>query len=78
MLTQQDLDEIEKLIDEKIGKRLGLLPTKDEFFKAMDQISAELKDMRETYELASPKISDHETRITDLENIHPQGKHTFA
>jgi len=44
----------------------------------MDKISGELKRMRETYELAAPQISNHETRIMDLEKIHPQGKHAFA
>jgi len=71
MLTQRDLDEIEKLIDEKIKH----LPNKDEFYKAMDQIMGELKTMRETYELSVPKISEHEDRIIDLENLHPHGKH---
>jgi len=82
MLTQRDLDEIEELIgkklEEKFNEKLGLIPTKNEFFKAMDQIMGQLKKMQETYELAEPKISDHETRITSLEDLHPQGKHAFT
>ena len=89
-LSDKDLSNIKKLIEisleekvpeivkNELKKELSHLPNKDEFFAAMDKISGELKKMRETYGLASPKISDHETRITDLENIHPQGKHAFA
>lgn len=78
MLTQRDLDEIEKLIDEKLDEKIKHLPNKDEFYKAMDQIMSELKKMRETYDLAAPKISEHEDRIIALEDIHPQGKHQLA
>lgn len=78
MLTQKDLDEIEKLIDERLDEKIKHLPNKDEFYKAMSEIMGELKKMRETYELAEPKISGHETRITSLEDLHPQGKHAFT
>ncbi len=93
-LTKTDLARIQKLINlslelkvpaivrqelkRELKKELSHLPNKDEFYKKMDEVMAELKKMRETYELAAPKISDHETRITDLENIHPSGKHVFA
>ena len=74
-LTQKDLDEIEKLIDQKLKLRLKHLPTKDEFYKAMDQIMGELKTMRETYEIMVPKVANHEIRIEKLEDLHPHGQH---
>lgn len=38
MLTQTDLDEIEKIVEEKIDQKTKLLPTKDEFFGRMDEV----------------------------------------
>lgn len=69
MLSEKDLDEIEKLIDSKLKERLKGLPTKEEFYKAMDQIMGELQKMRETYEILAPKAANHEDRITHLEKI---------
>jgi DNA replication initiation complex subunit (GINS family) len=93
-LTKSDLARIQKLIDlslelkvpkivreelkRELKRELSHLPNKDEFYKKMDEVMGELKKMRESYELAAPQISDHETRIMDLEKIHPQGKHAFA
>jgi len=71
--TKFDLQELKEELKEEIKN----LPTKDEFFSWMDKISGELKNMRETYDLSAPKISDHEKRISKLENIHPQGQHAF-
>ena len=46
MLTQTDLDQIEKIVEEtveeKIGEKTNLLPTKDEFFEKMDEVMGEL------------------------------------
>ncbi len=62
MLTFRDLQEIGKLIDEKIDEKFKvafrLLPTKEEFFSRMDALSKEIKDMRE--EFAAHSIS-HDT-----------------
>ena len=38
VLTVKDLDEIEKLVDEKIEGRTSNLPTKDDFFGKMDEV----------------------------------------
>jgi len=47
MLTQKDLDQVENIIDEKVGEKTKLLPTKDEFFGKMDEVMGELKSIRE-------------------------------
>jgi hypothetical protein len=46
MLTAQDLDEIEKVVDEKIDEKTRNLPTKDEFFGKMDEVIGQLKAIR--------------------------------
>ena len=54
-LTQRDLDRIEQLIDRKLeekldqkfDERMKYLPTKDEFYKAVDKIMGELQAIRE-------------------------------
>lgn len=38
MLTQTDLNEIEKIVEEKIDQKTRLLPTKDEFFGKMEKL----------------------------------------
>lgn len=74
MLTQKDLDEIEKILSEQIGEKTKFLPTKDDFYNKMDEMMIELKTIREEQSLITGKsaehtdtLEDHETRITKLE-----------
>ena len=67
MLTIKDLDEIEKIVDEKIEEKTKNLPTKDEFFTKMDEVMGELKTIRESTEMLTERVSDHEERITRIE-----------
>ncbi len=46
MLTQQDIAEIEKLLKDTLDEKTKLLPTKEEFFKKMDELMGEVKAMR--------------------------------
>ncbi len=75
MLTQKDFDEIEKLIgkrlDEKFRESYRLLPSKEEFFNKMDEVVGELKAIREENTIIPGRLSDHEERITKLEDAHP-------
>ena len=66
-LTITDLDEIEKIVDEKIEEKTRNLPTKDEFFGKMDEVMGELKAIREEQPLQSHRLSNHEDRITVIE-----------
>ena len=83
-LTQEDLFKIEQLIDEKMDQKLDekldeklkYLPTKDEIYSKMDEVIGELKATREEIALLSPRVSDHEERLTDLEDIHPDNQHS--
>lgn len=74
MLTIKDLDEIEKLIDEKLEERLKYLPTKDEFYKAMDELMGEIKAVRQELTIGAGQnrrrddtLDNHEVRIKTLE-----------
>ncbi len=58
-LTQADLDEIKKVVDEKIKEGTRNLPTKDEFFEKRDDVMGELKANREEQVVASHQISNH-------------------
>lgn len=68
MLSQKDLDEIQKLI--KINTRH--LPTREEFYNKMDELMKELKDLREEVTVVTgykDQIENHETRIIKLEEV---------
>ena len=77
-LTKQDLLNIGDLIDQKldqklkeelspIKERIHLLPTKDEFFKKMDEVITELHTTREEQTVMHGQIANHEDRITFVE-----------
>lgn len=69
MLTQKDLDEIEKIVDDKLGENLKLLPSKDEFFEEMDKVMKELETIRDEQTIIGHQVSNHENRITSLEKV---------
>jgi len=72
MLTQKDIDIIEEIIDEKLDNRFkeayGLLPSKNEFFDQMSQIMGELKAIRDSQDIITGRVSNHEDRLTTLES----------
>jgi predicted nuclease with TOPRIM domain len=78
MLNQQDLDQIEKIIDEKLDEKLKLLPAKDELFERLDEIVGELKSVREEQAAMAGRLSNHEDRLEQLEEIHPNNAHPLA
>lgn len=68
MLTVRDLDEIGKVVDEKIEERTRNLPTRDELFEKMDKTMGELKDLREEHTMLSGRVYDnHQPRIEKIE-----------
>lgn len=72
-LTQRDLFQIEELIDrkldEKFDEKFKFLPSKDEFFNAMDKVMGELKAIRENNTILTHQVSDHEERIDKIEGV---------
>ena len=67
MLTQTNLDEIEKIVDDKIGQKTKLLPTKNEFFGKMDEVMGELKVIREEQTVSLAKVTNHNDQFEDHE-----------
>lgn len=72
MLTQHDINEIDKLISEKLDEKTRLLPTKDDFFGKMDEVMGELKAIREEHALQGDIVSNH---TDQLEKQEEQIKH---
>lgn len=66
-LTMKDLDEIEKIVDEKVEEKTRNLPTKDDFFSKMEEVMGELRTIRENTVVLSSQVSRHDNRITSLE-----------
>ena len=83
ILTKKDLAVIRhlvqvetvELIDQKIKERIGLLPTREEFFSKMDEIMGELKAIRQIVTIHGKQIPRNTTRIEKIEKIHPSGRH---
>ncbi len=76
MLTQKNLDEIEKLTRNIVKEEIKHLPTKDEFYESMGKVMGELKAIREEQEVSTGKLSehsdtleDHETRLCKIEKV---------
>ena len=59
MLTQKDLDEIEKIVDKSINSRTKFLPTKDEFYSKMDELIGEIKASRQEHTAITGRLSEH-------------------
>ena len=75
MLTEDDIDHIEQILDEKFDEKLSHLPNKKEFYLKMDEVMGELKTIREGQEIIGPKLYALDERVMALEEIHPSGKH---
>jgi len=61
-------EELDLKLEEKFNEKLGLLPTKKEFFEQTDKLMKELRDMREEHMMLSHRVyEDHEPRIKDVE-----------
>lgn len=85
-LTQKDFvqlrilidDRLDVKLDEKLDEKLKYLPTKDEFYKRMDEVMGELQTMRDELAIGTYHTSDQEERLQVLEKIHPDGKHAVV
>ena len=69
---EQKLEEkleqkLEQKLEEKLEEKLGRFPTKEEFYKRMDELMKELQDSRDDRVILSGRVSDHEERIEKLE-----------
>ncbi len=64
---QLDFQEFREEINEKLDKKFGLMPNKDEFFGWMDKLMKELTAIREEHTISGYHLKDHEDRISLLE-----------
>ena len=74
MLTQNDIKIIREIVKKEIDEKTRFIPTKEEFFSAMDKLMGELQSMREAFDLLTGRqsdmtdtLEDHEERIKKLE-----------
>ena len=67
MLSQKDLSQIEVLVEEKLAENNKQFMTRSEMLEFFDEIIGELKTIRESITFASHRLSNHEDRITNLE-----------
>ena len=61
---------IQKIIQHEIKPvkdRMSLLPTKDEFYKKMDEVITELQTTRQEQVVLTHQVSNHEDRIGVIE-----------
>ena len=68
-------DLIEVTVDEVIENKelvtkddIGHLPTKDEFYGAMDKVMGELKAIREEVTILGHQVSEHTDRLDRIES----------
>ncbi len=61
--TREEFEELKEKVD-----KIDYLPTKEEFYKTTDEMMGELKAIRESQDILVGRSSDHEERITTLED----------
>jgi len=76
MLTQNDLDKIEEVVEKKVDEKTKNLPTKDEFYEQTLKVLKKLDNLEESMDIVSARQSEHGDQIEALEKIHPQGTHS--
>lgn len=77
-LTQTDLDDIEKIVEETVDEKTKNLPTKDEFYEQSLKILKKLDNLEESMHIVSERQSKHGDQLEALEKIHPKGVHSLT
>ncbi|MBI4153467.1 hypothetical protein HY503_00495 [Candidatus Woesebacteria bacterium] len=67
MLTQRDIDELEKTFATKFFLKEELQKLRSDLLDKLDSILKEILAMREEMTIVVHKVSNHEDRITVLE-----------
>lgn len=76
MLTQNDFDKIEVIVEKKVDEKTKNLPTKDEFYEQTLKVLKKLDNLEESMDIVSARQSEYSDQIEALEKIHPQGTHS--
>ena len=66
ILTQKDIDEIEKIVEKSVKDNTKHLPTKDQFYLKMDELIGEIKSAREELQVHS---GQHERIDDDIDEL---------
>jgi chromosome segregation ATPase len=67
MLSQRDIDELEKRLKEIFATKEDFQSLKSDIFDKLDAFVKEVRDSHEERVIVSHKLSNHEDRIEKLE-----------
>lgn len=75
-LDKDDLLAIKNLVDasvqdrfdEIVSEKIGLLPTRDEYYTKIDEVVGEIKKVREEQPLQAARLLNHEDRLEKIES----------
>lgn len=73
--VQQMIDHAASELRDDLTEKISHLPTKDEFYEETERIYSRLSTVEDEDAIKAEHISRHDNRLTDLEKIHPAGKH---
>lgn len=65
-LTEPDINEIGRIVEEKIEEKFNSSPKINKIIKTLDIIVGQLNAMQEEKDVLTHQVSDHEDRITSL------------
>jgi len=68
-LTQKDLDEMENTLKDVFITKEEFYQTKSEIMDVLTDILKEVRDMRDEKDIIFHRVSDHEDRIANIENV---------
>lgn len=78
MLTQKDIDQLEKQFREIFATKEELQEVKSDIMGVLDKILKEVVTTRETVTIVTHQVKGHTDRLEKLEDIHPGGKHAHV
>ena len=76
-LTQKDLDEIERRLQDVFATKDDLLKVKSDLINHLDKILKEIIASRQEQTIIGHQVTENHQRISALEQIHPGGQHPF-
>lgn len=74
-LTEKDIDEIERVIDERVNAP-EINRKLDKILAMLADFAGRLKGVEDEQTIQYKQNSEYGARVEALERIHPQGQHT--
>lgn len=72
IITEQDLNVIEKRLSDIFATKQDLVDHKSEIMNGIDKVISELVKIRENQEILTPKTYDLQERVESLEKLASQ------